>query len=56
MLNAYTRSESVENKDSMYQEGDFVVAFPDCIDDKKNTCEDDMAPWFGKVLESSKSS
>lgn len=55
-MNAYTRSENMDNKESTYQEGDFVIAFPDCIDDKKNTCEDDMAPWFGKVLGKSSSS
>ncbi|KAH7046569.1 galactosyl transferase GMA12/MNN10 family-domain-containing protein [Macrophomina phaseolina] len=55
-MNAYTRSENMDNKESTYQEGDFVIAFPDCIDDKKNTCEDDMAPWFSKVLGKSSSS
>ncbi|KAL1635607.1 putative alpha-1,6-mannosyltransferase mnn11 [Neofusicoccum ribis] len=48
IMNAYTRSEDGDNKDSMYQEGDFIAAFPNCIDDKKDTCEEDMAPWFGK--------
>ncbi|OJD31800.1 glycosyltransferase family 34 protein [Diplodia corticola] len=55
IMNAYTRAEE-GTKEGMYQEGDFIVAFPDCIDDKKNTCEDDMAAWWNKSQESSDSS
>ncbi|KKY28784.1 putative alpha-mannosyltransferase [Diplodia seriata] len=55
IMNAYTRAEE-GSKEGMYQEGDFIAAFPDCIDDKKSTCEDDMAPWWGKSLENSDSS
>ncbi|KAL1648858.1 putative alpha-1,6-mannosyltransferase mnn11 [Diplodia intermedia] len=55
IMNAYTRAEE-GSKEGMYQEGDFIAAFPDCIDDKKTTCEDDMAPWWGKSLENSDSS
>lgn len=56
IMNAYPRdNEAGSNKESMYQEGDFIAAFPTCIDDRKNSCEEDMASWFGKAQEKSNS-
>ncbi|KAK7518784.1 mannosyltransferase complex component [Phyllosticta citriasiana] len=49
VINSYTRDELGTNADGMYQDEDFIASFPGCLTEDKNTCPEDMAPWFAKA-------
>lgn len=45
ILNAYSKDSKGASPDGTYQEGDLVIRFPGCEDDKSRDCGE-MDPYF----------